>query len=208
MQVTRTSLISRTSSNFGQIRPRTAELAALVRLKKFPQTNNGENLVSNLAHSFLIGSSSLLQVTRATIKAWISSNFGRIPPLTSELAALERLKKTTYNLVSTLAFLIGSSSFLQVWRTTTISRTSSKFGRIRPQTVELAALERLKKLPLTYNGENLVSTLEPLFISFLQVTRTTIKAWISSNFGGIPLVTSVLVALERLKNQTISLLAL
>ena len=135
----------------------------------------------------------MLQVTRATIKAWISSNFGRIPPLTSELAALERLKKTTYNLVSTLesSFLIGSSSFLQVWRTTTISRTSSKFGRIRPQTVELAALERLKKLPLTYNGENLVSTQEPLFFSFLQVTRTTIKAWISSNFGGIPLVTSV-----------------
>ena len=70
---------------------------------------------------------------------------------------------------------------------------SSKFGRIRPQTVELAALERLKKLPLTYNGENLVSTLQPLFLigfSFLQVTRTTIKAWMSSNFGGIPPLTS------------------
>ena len=40
---------------------------------------------------------------RTTIKAWMSSNFGRIPPLTSELVALERLKKTSYNLVSTLA---------------------------------------------------------------------------------------------------------
>ena len=29
---------------------------------------------------------------------------------------------------------------------------------------ELAALERLKILPLTYNGKNLVSTLEPLFL--------------------------------------------
>ena len=27
------------------------------------------------------------------MKAWMSSNLGRIPPLTSELVALERLKK-------------------------------------------------------------------------------------------------------------------
>ena len=51
------------------------------------------HLVSTLAPSFLIGSSSFLQVTRTTIKAWMSSNLSRIPPLTSELAALERLKK-------------------------------------------------------------------------------------------------------------------
>ena len=64
--------------------------------------------------SFLIGSSSFLQVTRTTIKAWMSWNFGGISPLTAELAALECLKKT-YKLVSTLApsFLFGSSSFLQ-----------------------------------------------------------------------------------------------
>ena len=86
-------MISLTSSNFSQIRPRTAELAALERLKKFPKTYNGENLVSALAPSFLIGSSSFLQVTRTTIKAWMSSNLGRIPPLTLELAALEHLKE-------------------------------------------------------------------------------------------------------------------
>ena len=53
----------------------------------------------------------------------------------------------------------------------------------------------LRKLPSQYGeisvkGENLVSALEPLFLigsfSFLQVTRTTIKAWMTSNFGGIP----------------------
>ena len=62
--------------------------------------------------SFLIGSSSFLQVTKTTIKAWMSLNFGGISPLTAELAALERLKKT-YKLVSTLApsFLFGSSFF-------------------------------------------------------------------------------------------------
>ena len=91
---------------------------------------------------------------------------GRIPPLTLELVALERLKKTSYNLVSTLApsFLIRSCSFLQVWRTTIISRTSLKFGMIRPRTVELSVIECLKIFPRTYNGENLVSTLEPSFL--------------------------------------------
>ena len=53
----------------------------------------GKILLATLAPSFLIGSSSFLQVTRTTIKAWMSSNLGRIPPLTSEFVALERLKK-------------------------------------------------------------------------------------------------------------------
>ena len=43
--------------------------------------------------SFLDGSSSFLQVMRTTIKAWMSLSFGQIPSLTTELAALERLKK-------------------------------------------------------------------------------------------------------------------
>ena len=49
--------------------------------------------MSTLAPSFLIGFSPFLQVTRTTIKAWISSNFGGIPLLAAGLAALERLKK-------------------------------------------------------------------------------------------------------------------
>ena len=36
LQVMRTTIISQTSSNFGRIRIRTAELAALELLKKFP----------------------------------------------------------------------------------------------------------------------------------------------------------------------------
>ena len=85
LQVTRTSITSRTSSKFGQIGQRTAELAALGLLEKFPYTYNGRNLVNNLAPSFLIGSSSFLQVTRTCIKAWMSSNFDKfateLPPL-------------------------------------------------------------------------------------------------------------------------------
>ena len=44
------------------------------------------------ARSFLIGSSSFLRVMRTCIKAWMSSNFGKIPPQTTELAVLEHLK--------------------------------------------------------------------------------------------------------------------
>ena len=45
-----------------------------------------------LMPSFCNGSSSFLQVTRSTIKAWMGLNFGKIPLLTSELAAFERVK--------------------------------------------------------------------------------------------------------------------
>ena len=58
-------------------------------------------------------------------------------------------EKLLYNVVSTLApsFLIRSSLYLQVTRTSITSRTSSKFGKIEPRTAELAALERLEKSP-------------------------------------------------------------
>ena len=48
--------------------------------------------MTTLVQSFLDVSSSFLQVTSPFIKAWISLNFGMIPSLTLELAALERLK--------------------------------------------------------------------------------------------------------------------
>ena len=50
------------------------------------------NVVTTLAPSFLIGSSSFLQAIRTTIKAWLSLNFRKILLPTSELAALERQK--------------------------------------------------------------------------------------------------------------------
>ena len=45
-----------------------------------------------LVPSFLDGSSSFLQITRSTIKAWMGLNLGKIPSLTIELAALELQK--------------------------------------------------------------------------------------------------------------------
>ena len=48
--------------------------------------------MTTLVPSFLDGSSSFLQITRPTIKAWMGLNFGKIPSLTSELAAPEHQK--------------------------------------------------------------------------------------------------------------------
>ena len=52
------------------------------------------NVVSTLALSFLIESSSYLQVARIFITSWTSSKFGQIGPRTAELVALERLEKS------------------------------------------------------------------------------------------------------------------
>ena len=60
-----------------------------------------------------------------------------------------------------------------------------------------------RKPPLTYNGENDVSTFSRLFLIrsflYLQVMRTCIKSRTSSNFGQIGPLTRELAALERLK---------
>ena len=62
-----------------------------------------------------------------------------------------RVDSTIYNgkdVVNTpaLSFLIRSSSFLQVTRTTLRSRMSSIFSKIRPWAAELPALERFWKM--------------------------------------------------------------
>ena len=49
-------------------------------------------MVTTPVPSFSNGSSLFLQVTRSAIKAWMGLNFGKIPSLSSELAALERVK--------------------------------------------------------------------------------------------------------------------
>ena len=48
--------------------------------------------MTTLMLSFWDGSSSFLQVTRTTIKAWKCLNFVKIPSPTTELAAHEHLK--------------------------------------------------------------------------------------------------------------------
>ena len=86
---------------------------------------------------------------------------------------------------------------MRAWR-------SSKLGQIRLLTAELAALERLKKSPYTYNGKKGVATFSQLFLiksfSYLQVRMTYIRAWMSSKSGQIRSGTTELAALEHLKN--------
>ena len=48
--------------------------------------------MTTLVLSILNGSTSFFHSIRTTIKAWMSLNLGKIPSLTSELAALERQK--------------------------------------------------------------------------------------------------------------------
>ena len=94
------------SLNFGQIRTLTTELSAHEGLNK-----STYNVVVTIGPSVLIESSSFLQVTRTCIKAWMSPNFGKTPPLTTGLATLGRLiNKSIYNVFATSApsFLIGS----------------------------------------------------------------------------------------------------
>ena len=56
---------------------------------------------------------------------------------------------------------------------------------------------------VNYKGKNGVATFSKLFLiksfSYLQVTMTYIRAWISSKFGQIPSGTTELAALEHLK---------
>ena len=52
------------------------------------------NVVTTLAPSFLIGSSSFLQATRTPIKSQTDLKFGRIRSGTYELPALERMEKS------------------------------------------------------------------------------------------------------------------
>ena len=80
------------SSKFGQILPKTAELAALERLEKSTYAYNWRNVVNTPAPSFFIESSLFLQVTRTCINAWVNLNFVQIPPPTTGIAVLERQK--------------------------------------------------------------------------------------------------------------------
>ena len=152
------------SSNFGQIGPWTMELAALEHLKKSPYTNNGETLHGCFDPILLIlaGNEDMLY-----IKTWMSSNFGQIPPIATELADIKRLKVDD----STFSWLILTRSFLnlQVARTCMISWMSSNLDHIEPSTTKAVAIECLK-----YSGGNGVSTFSRLLFLYFQVTKTCI----------------------------------
>ena len=75
----------------------------------------------------------------------MSLNFGQIPPLTTELAALERLKNRCHHVIS---FDIDPIFFKLAGNKDMHNIMSSNFGQIGPPTTELAALERLRNTPI------------------------------------------------------------
>ena len=153
-----------------------------------------------LARSFLIESSSKLLVTRTGIKAWLSSILGGIRPLILELLALEWRKFHTFELEYLWIQLASLHQILCVASLGWEKGCSMFWGRLDQN----SGVHGNRKPPLTYNGENGVSTFSRLlFIRsflYLQVTRTCRKSRMSSNFGQIGPLTMELAALESLKN--------
>ena len=153
-----------------------------------------------LARSFLIESSSKLLVTRTGIKAWLSSILGGIRPLILELLALEWRKFHTFELEYLWIQLPSLDQILCVASLGWEKGCLMFWGRLDQN----SGVHGNRKPPLTYNGENGVSTFSRLlFIRsflYLQVTRTCIKSRMSSNFCQIGPLTTELAALESLKN--------
>ena len=147
-----------------------------------------------------------LQVMRTCIKAWMSSNFGQIPLLTWELAAFERLKNRCCHFFSVA---IDKIHFKFVGNED-IHNISDEF-EFRPDRTTDCGVScpwASKKYPHRLIMGKMVF---PLFLCFFfffigsfwyfHITRTSIKALMSSNFRQIRLLTTELAALERLKHQ-------
>ena len=147
-----------------------------------------------LACSFLIESSSKLLVTRTGIKAWTCLiSLWNYLSLNDENFTLSNLNISWGQLANLDQILYVASlgvgkGCIMFWGR--LDQNSGVHGNRKP--------------PLTYNGENGVSTFSrlPLIRSFLylQVTRTCIQSLTSSNFGQIRPLTAELAALEHLKN--------
>ena len=110
-----------------------------------------KNDVSSFSQSPLIRSLSNLQVMRRSIKAWMSSNLGRIRLFTLELFDLERrifFPLNGENDVSTFSQLlwIQFSSNLQVTRTGIKSWLGSNSDQVWPVTLVLHAHEQWNKM--------------------------------------------------------------
>ena len=153
-----------------------------------------------LACSFLIESSSKLLVTRTGIKARMCLISGRIRLLTLELLALEWRKFYTFELEYVWSQLANLDQILCVASLGVRKGCIMFWGRLDQN----SGVHGNRKTPLTYNGENSVSTFSWLLLIrsflYLQGTRTCIKSRKSLNFGQIGLLTTELAALECLKN--------
>ena len=127
-------------------------------------------------------------------------DFGPVRLLTLELLALEWQKYYTFELEYLWDQLANLDQILCV-ASLGVGKGCIMFWGWLDQN---SGVHGNRKPPLTYNGENGVSTFSRLFLIrsflYLQVTRTCIKSGTSSNFGQIGPLTTELSALEHLKN--------
>ena len=119
------------------------------------------NAVSMLAHSFLIESSSKLLVTRTGIKARTSLISGRIRLLILELLALEWRKFYTFELECLWGHLANINQILCVASLGVGKGCIIFWGRLDQQN---SGVHGNRKPPLTYKGENGVSTFSRLLL--------------------------------------------
>ena len=154
--------------------------------------------MNTLAPSFLIRSTSFLQVTRTCMKSWISSSFGQIPPPTQVICPCTS-EKLMYNVVNTLAptFSNLSSSFLQVTRTTNKSGQSLNFGQMGPRDAELRPLIDVRNWfllnILRMDGRNLAKfcvhiVIDMLYVSIVKASffvnlQGSYSPWLMSEIG-------------------------
>ena len=122
---------------------------------------------------------------RTYIKAYMSLNFGQIPQLTTELAALERLKNRCHHVIS----IDIDPIFFKLVSNKDMHNIMNEFEFRPDRTTDygVSCPWASKKYPYRpYNGENGVSTFSLLFLIgffwYFHVTRTSIKAWMSLNF--------------------------
>ena len=148
----------------------------------------------------LIKSSLKLLVTRTGIKAWTSLISGRIRLLTLELLALEWRKFYTFELEYLGGQLANLDQMLCV-ASLGVGKGCIMFWGILDQN---SGVHGNRNPPLTYNGENGISTFSRLLLIqsflYLKVRRTCLKSQTSSNFRQVEPLTMELAALERLKN--------
>ena len=134
------------------------------------------------ARLFSIESSSKLLVTRTGIEAQMSLISGRIRLLTLELLALEWRKFYTFELEYLWGQLANLDQILCVASLGMGKGCIMFWGRLDHN----SGVHGNRKPPLTYNGENGVSTFSQLLLTrsflYLQVRRTCIKSQKSFEF--------------------------
>ena len=118
-------------------------------------------------------------------KSLYEFEFRQIPPLTTQLAALERLKNRCHHVISVDIDPI----FFKLAGNKDIHNIMCEFEFRPDRTTDygVSCPWASKKYPYgPYNGENGVSTFSLLFLIgsfwYFHVTRTRIKAWMSLNF--------------------------